>query len=122
MSNIRDVSTASLLVLAAAFFVACDDGLTSPENLAELAVTLEITGTPGEGGFVVEWSDTDSQLGGRAPVNPDVLPKTFHQVPLGETRVELWDAPENCSADDTVKTVEVVRSEVRQVVFTITCG
>jgi hypothetical protein len=60
---------------------ACDDNdLFSPENLGSFAVDLNIlniSGTPGQGQFVVDWEDLDSRAAGGAPLNPEFLPKEF---------------------------------------------
>lgn len=100
---------------------ACGEDVWAPENLGSLAVVLDISGTPREDSFVVEWADTDSGASGSVPFTLAFPRRTFDQVPRGTTRVALKALPANCASEQTIKTVEVVTSETREVAFAIRC-
>ena len=116
----RITRLAGLLALAIAL-PACQD-IYAPENLGELSVALDITGTPAAGGsFVVGWAGADGDAQGSTPFTAGQPRQTFSQVPRGRTTVTLRELPANCTADPRVKTADVVTSEIREVRFTVEC-
>ncbi len=116
----RITRLAGLLVLAIAL-PACQD-IYAPENLGELTVAIDITGTPSAGSsFVVGWAGADGDAQGSTPFTARQPRQTFGQVPGGATTVTLRELPANCAADPRVKTVEVKPGETREVRFTVEC-
>lgn len=116
----RITRLAGLLAVATAL-PACQD-IYAPENLGELAVALDISGTPAVGAsFVVGWTGADGDAQGSTPLTARQPRQTFSQVPGGATTVTLRELPANCAADPRVKTVEVEPGETREVRFNVEC-
>lgn len=116
----RITRLAGLLALAIAL-PACQD-IYAPENLGELSVALDISGTPADGGsFVVGWAGANGDAQGSTPLTARQPRQTFGQVPGGPITVTVRELPANCAADPRVKTVEVEPGEAREVRFTVEC-
>lgn len=114
-----------LVILGAFALVACSSELDlfDPDNLGGVDVQLNVDGTPGSGGqFVVQWRHAGTGANGRAPINLDIQPKNFSQVPIGTVRVSLWEMPTNCFAGDgNTQEVSVHSRKTTPVTFEITC-
>jgi len=114
----------TLLAAAAATalaLAACEDNTFDPANVSSFSVDLDISGTPGSGAYQLEWENPDGPGSGGAPLNPELLPKVFDQIPIGSTRVSLVETPTGCSVGDPVRTIQVERGTTAPVVFTVSC-
>ncbi len=111
------------LLSAMLALTSCDDLAVDPEDIGEFTARAEFVGIPQGGGtgVLVEWESLEhDHYGARNGLTPD-LPIHTWQAPVGETRIEVLETPQNCTVTPMEETFEVQRDEVVEIVFDVIC-